>query len=339
MDYSVIIPVWETPPEYIEKCIRSVTANRDCEWEILLVNDGSTGETASYLKGIRDARATVISSPHAGVSAARNLGLSRARGERVLFLDADDELRAGALDALLPLLRREDPDLLLAQVARQADSAAPGSGKEGFPLDGEEDRRRLRRYYMTMRDPDFRQEEKWLNRAPHARIIRRELALSVGMPEEISFGEDVIWNFCLLREAKHIFFLPWQIYDYHENAFSATQQYRDNFPEEIRKLLELYRKETADWPEEDKPLLWAAEMEYFNILMRVYVFAAPEKKRRANFRETIQNPDWRQAFREVSLKDVHGRCRLTAVLGKAGAWELMYRVFAGYHSRQRNKVD
>ncbi len=330
MDYSVIIPVWDTPADYLGKAIRSVATNA-CDWEILLADDGSSEETVRKLKEIREEqdRVSLIFCPHAGVSAARNRGVAQARGTYVLFLDADDELVPGVLDAMLPVLRKEQPDLLLGQIARRAGKPAEDVPAEAcVDLSGE--KQRLRNYYLAFRDGTFRQEDKWLNRAPHGRIVRRELAQRVPMPEELRFGEDVIWNFRLLNGAGRVLFLPRQVYCYRENAFSATQHYRENFPEELKKLLAMYREEVASWPEEDRGLLAVAEMEYFTILMRLYVLAAEPEKRRSHYREVMGDPFWREAFREVRLRDCHGRYRLTAALGKARCHRLLYLTFAAH---------
>ncbi len=332
MDYSVIIPVWNTPAEYLQQAIHSVETNT-CAWEILLADDGSSEETVQKLQEICDAqeRVSLISCPHAGVSAARNRGVAQAKGDYVLFLDADDELVPGILDALLPVLRKEQPDLLLGQIARESGKAEEnGAALVGACMNLSGEKQRLRNYYLAFRDGTFRQADKWLNRAPHGRIVCRELARQVRMPEEIQFGEDVIWNFRLLNAAGKVLFLPRQVYCYRENDFSATQHYREHFPEELKKVLALYREEVSTWPAEDQGLLAVAEMEYFTILMRLYVNAAAPEKRRENYREIMRDPYWQRVFREAKLSDYQGRYRLTAALGKAHCHQLLYLTFAAH---------
>lgn len=89
---SVIIPVYNGE-KYIEKAVNSVLAQTVADWELVIVNDGSTDGTRAILERCcaRDARIHVHHQPNGGVSAARNAGIARASGAYLAFLDADDE--------------------------------------------------------------------------------------------------------------------------------------------------------------------------------------------------------------------------------------------------------
>lgn len=97
---SVIIPVHNAAP-YIAECLDSILSQSMTDWEALCVDDGSTDESLNVLRAYasKDSRIRVISQAQGGVSAARNVGLDRASGEFVAFVDADDYLPAGSLAA------------------------------------------------------------------------------------------------------------------------------------------------------------------------------------------------------------------------------------------------
>ena len=88
---SVIVPVYNVGL-YIEDCIKSILAQTYNDWELIIVNDGSTDNTvdlvAEFIK--IDKRISLINQKNAGVSAARNTGLLAAQGQCVAFLDGDD---------------------------------------------------------------------------------------------------------------------------------------------------------------------------------------------------------------------------------------------------------
>ena len=88
---SVVIPVYNAAP-YLRQCLDSVIAQTLRNIEVICVDDGSTDESPDILAeyAARDERISVLRQENAGGGAARNLGMSRARGKYLSFLDADD---------------------------------------------------------------------------------------------------------------------------------------------------------------------------------------------------------------------------------------------------------
>ncbi|MEM8998414.1 MAG: glycosyltransferase, partial [Acidobacteriota bacterium] len=86
---SAVIPAWNRPRRVLEAAA-SVLAQTRPVLEVLVVDDGSTDGTAAALAGLRSPAVRVVSAPHRGVSAARNVGIERARGQWLAFLDSDD---------------------------------------------------------------------------------------------------------------------------------------------------------------------------------------------------------------------------------------------------------
>lgn len=91
---TLIIPVYNTPAAFIEECLQSVEDVKITEeYEIILVNDGSTdAETIQFLNQYQDPKTSVINKENGGVSSARNVGMKHAKGDFILFLDSDDLL-------------------------------------------------------------------------------------------------------------------------------------------------------------------------------------------------------------------------------------------------------
>jgi len=100
---SVVIPA-KNVAAYVGETIASALAQGEVT-EVIVVDDGSTDNTISIVRAIRDPRLRLMTNDSAGVSAARNLGARHASGEWLLFLDADDRMRPGAVAALLAAAR------------------------------------------------------------------------------------------------------------------------------------------------------------------------------------------------------------------------------------------
>ena len=93
MKFSIIIPLYNKAP-YIRKALETVCAQTYRDYEIIVVNDGSTDDSAlvaeSYLQHAEGICYTIIPQDNAGVAAARNRGVKHASGQYMAFLDADD---------------------------------------------------------------------------------------------------------------------------------------------------------------------------------------------------------------------------------------------------------
>jgi glycosyltransferase involved in cell wall biosynthesis len=99
---SVVIPLYNKGP-YIARALDSVLAQTVRDFEVIVVDDGSTDGGAERVEGFSDPRIRLIRQENRGVSAARNRGMEAARAELVAFLDADDEWMPRHLEALLRL--------------------------------------------------------------------------------------------------------------------------------------------------------------------------------------------------------------------------------------------
>ena len=84
---------------YIEEAIGSVLAQTYTNWELLLVNDGSTDDTARIIDAFSDPRIRVFHKENGGIGSARNMALSHAQGEFMCGLDADDVFPPNSLEA------------------------------------------------------------------------------------------------------------------------------------------------------------------------------------------------------------------------------------------------
>lgn len=132
MTLSIIVPVYNVE-RHLERCVRSIVAQELDDYEIVLVDDGSTDGSGALCDELqrRYGCVGVIHQENRGLSAARNVGIDRARGSYITFVDSDDELCPNTLrDNLEYLVAHPEVDMLEYPVEVHADS--PRAYRVGF---------------------------------------------------------------------------------------------------------------------------------------------------------------------------------------------------------------
>ena len=115
MKFSVIVPVYNAE-EYLLRCINSLMKQTYQDFEVIMVDDGSSDNSSSLCSSLcsGDSRFIIISKKNGGVSSARNIGLKRATGEWICFVDADDEVLPNYLDFFAKQISERTADLYMA---------------------------------------------------------------------------------------------------------------------------------------------------------------------------------------------------------------------------------
>lgn len=97
--FSIIIPLYNKQ-EYIKSTIESVLKQSYTNYEIIVVDDGSTDKSPDIVKSIKDSRILLVSKTNGGVSSARNYGINISKGDFICFLDSDDLWERDYLETL-----------------------------------------------------------------------------------------------------------------------------------------------------------------------------------------------------------------------------------------------
>lgn len=109
---SVIIPIYNVAP-YLKECLNSVINQTYQNLQIILVNDGSADESENIAIGyLDDPRVELISTDNGGLSRARNIGLARAKGEYVYFIDSDDYIDLGFIEEMVRIAQEREVEIV-----------------------------------------------------------------------------------------------------------------------------------------------------------------------------------------------------------------------------------
>ncbi len=207
MYFSVIVPIYNVEP-YLPICVDSILAQTFRNFELILVDDGSTDGSPilcdAYAR--KDSRVRVIHQPNAGVVAARNAGLRTARGGYVLFVDGDDWVSPQYLQHGQAIIEETRAELLLFSCHRVYE--IPGGLSETVfepASEGLYDRETARSAFFPslLMDPHMRHTSYSCS----GKLFRRELAEQglFSVDSHISLGEDLLSVLSAFLKARSIY--------------------------------------------------------------------------------------------------------------------------------------
>ena len=215
---SIIVPVYNAE-KTLARCVDSILNQTYEDYELLLVNDGSTDSSGALCDAYaaRDSRVQVFHKENAGVSNARNLALSQARGTYLQFLDSDDWITPEATLSLVRAAEDHQCDLVISDFYRVVGERVSHKG------DIDEDTVLTREEYAAhmMENPaDFYYGVLW-NKLYCRQIVEDH---HLRMDPEISWCEDFMFNLEYIRYAETFRALQVPIYYYVKTKGSLANQ-------------------------------------------------------------------------------------------------------------------
>lgn len=213
---SIVVPVYNVE-KYINRCVDSVLSQTFEEWELLLVNDGSTDRSGDLCDAYAqiDNRIQVFHSENRGVSHARNIALKNIKGKYITFLDADDWFDSICLEACICEIRKNNLDLFQFG-SRRID--AEGKYEEVDRIET-----------PVLHFKDLVKGKYAFSVTVWGSIFRSELIYqkTLFFSEGIKLGEDQKFLYEYLLYANRIKISSKVFYNYYINPKSATQTSND----------------------------------------------------------------------------------------------------------------
>lgn len=203
-DLQIIIPVYNAE-NFIDECISSVLSQQT-HYSVLtvIINDGSTDTTRQRLKAYEGMNGIVITDqPNGGFSKARNTGLAHLRARYVMFLDADDRLASGAVEALMDKATASDSDITEGGYLRFRDE-----GTEFFHY-----------RHQNCTDTDWNA----LYGYPWGKVYKSGLFADVQFPEGYWF-EDTLLPYAVHPRATRVTTVPDIVYHYRDHADGISRR-------------------------------------------------------------------------------------------------------------------
>ena len=181
---SIVIPVYNAE-NYIDRCIKSILKQTYINFELIIVNDGSTDNTSNicYQYAHVDSRIRLISQKNHGVSKARNRGIINAEGRYIVFIDADDYIETEYIQNLYNLISRNNVDFCCISYKTEISETEDVCLLENdIKLSGED-------AIVEMMKPSCK-----IPRTPWGKMFKLEQVININFESEYSLAEDTLYN-------------------------------------------------------------------------------------------------------------------------------------------------
>ena len=306
---SIIVPVYNVAP-YLRQCMDSVINQTYRNIEIICIDDGSTddsGETLDeYAKS--DDRINVVHTNNAGVASARNLGLSLASGEYLLFVDGDDWLDTTACQKAVSCMSAEPADVVMWPYIREfSDRSIPKTIFQGQKFFDETECCKLQRRMIGLSDAELAHPENadalstvW------GKLYRREIVEQNHIRFEdlsrIGTYEDGLFNLYYFAHAKSAVYIPDYLSHYRKNT-GMTSRYRSQLASQWKNLfsdMQVYIEENEDGSEFQEALNNRISLSIIGLGLNA--LALPNREALAEIRNILSDQEYRAAIKTLPMR-------------------------------------
>lgn len=243
---SVIVPIYKIKKEYLCKCIESICNQTYRKIEIILVDDGSPDECGmiceQYAKN--DNRIIVIHQINQGVSKARNAGLSRASGNWIIFVDADDWIEPNMCERAIEEANLEKVDMVVWNTYFNFSGQQKVRKNYGKSI-VVHDRKTLEKINVNLlRTISIRKDEIRIPtlESPTCHLFRRDIIIknNIMYDETLKQGEDKLFNYEYHMHIRSMAYINEPLYHYRLHLESTTHTFFAENADTSTKILKKY---------------------------------------------------------------------------------------------------
>ena len=236
---SIVVPIYNGE-NYIEDCVRSILSQTYQDWELILVDNASEDNSLSKCKEFarKDDRIEVLQQHrNMGVSIARNLGIEKARGEFITFIDVDDWVKQDYLEKLVTIQHSKKVEMVVCEYSRVYDSDREvyrNQRKENLKCTNQSSDKEHnaeqdpadRKHHLRIYDTKEYLEKYFLNGNTHCWgvLFNRNLLQDIYFPKGVSIGEDMLFLLDVAQNASSIVVTDYQGYYYYINESGAMKK-------------------------------------------------------------------------------------------------------------------
>lgn len=304
VDLTIIIPVYNTEQNLLKKCLSSFRDAKSFNYEILVVDDGSSEEFHVESISKRFKSVKYFKQENSGASVARNLGLSQANGKYVLFVDSDDTVNFDVLDNFFGLYRTEIDSydaICFGYRVIERENIISKTNQRNKAVHGimDIDAERIN----GKRNNGYNCGVVW------SKLYSKSSLGNLKFNTSLRYAEDLYFNISFDLIPRQILCINECLYDYHVNNSSIGHRYNKfagiHFNSTVCEILKLFDDNNFT---EDRyqNFYWTALIDYFTVYVyRIYGYnksvKISSKNRKRKMNEVLSLPGFKRVLENVNL--------------------------------------
>jgi glycosyltransferase involved in cell wall biosynthesis len=230
-EISVIVPVYNVE-KYLHRCVDSILAQSFSNFELILVDDGSTDNSGKicdeYAQKYDNIKVYHINNK--GVSYARNYGIKKAAGEYILFCDSDDTVLEGWIETLLKAIKKNNSAWVTCGCNYINDGTDEIIKIVVYNKDEKETFLKIKDYYKIFK---LGISGYVWNHIYNTEIIRKHCLY---FDEHTDYAEDALFNNVYLKYCNSICFINKPLYNYYSDLAGLSHKYFSDFYDRLKKV-------------------------------------------------------------------------------------------------------
>ena len=308
--FSFIVPVYNAE-KYVQECIRSILSQTYENYEIIIVDDGSSDGSIEKIEAViqNNNNCILIKNEHGGVCKARNTGLLHATGEYICFVDADDLIFEDYLQKLYDAVIWCNPDVIYFYAKYGIDTRKRAEFSNKLLKLEKNDLQILSAaalYYIPDMDKDSSKFYNINSFSSWGQVYKRNIYEEhhIFFTEGITLSEDGLANLELLYYTNIGAVVCQQLYNYRMDNISATRSYKadliemfDQRDQKVKEIIErLYKNSNLYIKRYYRSLIYQMRIIFENCIFSPLNIASKKEKEQLFFK-VIDKPDYAKAIK------------------------------------------
>lgn len=286
---SIILPVYNAQ-KYLKQCIHQLELIKGINYEIIIINDGSTDETANIAKKLKTHSQNIIlinNHNNLGVSHARNIGIKKAKGDYIICVDVDDQINPLMYELLLKNASATNADISMCDYYEVESGSKYVNSKYTYQQELLKSKRILQEYLL-----DHISNNVW------DKMINKKTFANIFFNETLHIGEDILYCLEIFNKANIVSQIPDELLGYVQNPNSVMHNLSPKFTE-YKNVLEQVPPELQNKLQKEYP----REFTFFNLEMIVRgIHAISLSTNKNNFNQSLEMLS--QYYTQKNLKDI-----------------------------------